>query len=91
MRKILLLSVVGILAFCWQVCAQSRTITGTVRSATDNNALPGVNVLVKGSSTGTTTNADGAYSISVPDRRHAGFQLCSQGSRRSTGGKPECN
>ncbi len=67
MRKILLLSVVGILAFCWQVCAQSRTITGTVRSATDNNALPGVNVLVKGSSTGTTTNADGAYTITAPD------------------------
>lgn len=34
----------------------------------ENNApLPGVNVLVKGSSLGTTTDADGTYSLEVPD------------------------
>ncbi len=42
------------------------TVTGRV---TDENggALPGVNVVLKGSTSGTVTNADGAYSISVPN------------------------
>lgn len=36
---------------------------------TDNNgqALPGVSVIIKGTSSGTTTDAAGAYSISVPN------------------------
>jgi TonB-linked SusC/RagA family outer membrane protein len=42
------------------------TITGKVTSDI-NESLPGVNVLVKGTSTGTTTNAEGNYSLSVPD------------------------
>jgi TonB-dependent starch-binding outer membrane protein SusC len=42
------------------------TVSGKV---TDNEGagLPGVNVLLKGSSTGTTTNPEGNYSLSVPD------------------------
>jgi TonB-dependent starch-binding outer membrane protein SusC len=45
--------------------AQSRTITGRVTS--EGEGLPGVNVLLKGSSTGTTTNTEGAYSLNIPD------------------------
>lgn len=48
---------------------QDRTITGTVRSADDNSALPGVNVAVKGTTRGTTTDAEGNYKISVPDNK----------------------
>jgi TonB-linked SusC/RagA family outer membrane protein len=44
--------------------AQSR-ITGKVTSAKDNQAVPGVNVLVKGSTTGSVTDASGNYSISA--------------------------
>jgi TonB-linked SusC/RagA family outer membrane protein len=42
--------------------AQGRTVTGTV---TDNNGLPlpGVSILVKGTSEGTQTNFDGQFSI----------------------------
>jgi TonB-linked SusC/RagA family outer membrane protein len=42
------------------------TITGRV---TDDkgSGIPGVNVLLKGSTTGTTTRPDGNYSLSVPD------------------------
>ncbi|MVM31551.1 SusC/RagA family TonB-linked outer membrane protein [Spirosoma sp. HMF4905] len=47
--------------------AQERIITGKVVSVDDNNALPGVNVAVKGSSRGTTTDADGAYKIAIPN------------------------
>jgi TonB-linked SusC/RagA family outer membrane protein len=46
--------------------AQQRTISGTV-SDSDGRGMPGVNVIVKGTSAGTTTNADGQYSISVND------------------------
>jgi len=40
-----------------------RTITGTVTSAADRTPLPGVTVLVKGTTTGTSTGADGRYTI----------------------------
>jgi TonB-linked SusC/RagA family outer membrane protein len=42
-----------------------RTITGTVTDET-NAALPGVSVLVKGTSIGTVTDADGKYTLSIP-------------------------
>jgi TonB-linked SusC/RagA family outer membrane protein len=41
-------------------------ISGRVSSEA-NEGIPGVNVLLKGTSTGTTTNADGNYILSVPD------------------------
>lgn len=43
--------------------AAPAPITGVVRQATDRTPLPGVNVVVKGTSTGTSTNADGRYSL----------------------------
>ncbi len=44
---------------------QQRTITGKV---TDEQGLPlpGVNIMVKGTSIGTITDMDGNYSLSVP-------------------------
>ena len=42
------------------------TITGRVTDET-NAALPGVNVLVKGTSNGTATDSNGAYSLTIPD------------------------
>ncbi|GAB3200697.1 TonB-linked SusC/RagA family outer membrane protein [Pontibacter aydingkolensis] len=49
-----------------QAMAQVRAITGKVTDATTNQPLPGVTVLVKGTTVGTATSADGAYSINVP-------------------------
>lgn len=46
---------------------QDRTVSGTVISGTDQLGLPGVNVLLKGSQTGTITDIDGNYSLSVPE------------------------
>ena len=46
--------------------AQERTITGTVTAREDGLPLPGVSVRIKGAPTGTQTNANGVYSISVP-------------------------
>ncbi len=53
------LSLLALIACCGMASAQ--TITGKVSSAT--GPLPGVNVLVKGTSTGAITDAGGNYSI----------------------------
>lgn len=47
--------------------AQTRQITGTVTSADDGMTIPGVAVVVSGSTIGATTNIDGVYSIQVPE------------------------
>jgi TonB-linked SusC/RagA family outer membrane protein len=46
--------------------ALAQTITGRILSGDDNQPLPGVSVLVKNTGTGTTSRADGSYSLSVP-------------------------
>jgi TonB-linked SusC/RagA family outer membrane protein len=46
--------------------AQTTTVTGKVTDA-KSTPLPGVTVLVQGSSQGTSTNAEGGYSLVVPD------------------------
>ncbi len=48
--------------------AQERTITGIVTSADDGSVLPGVNVVLKGTLSATTTDVKGTYSINVPDK-----------------------
>ncbi|UII23433.1 SusC/RagA family TonB-linked outer membrane protein [Fulvivirga ligni] len=42
-----------------------RTVTGKVTSSEENEALPGVNVLIEGTTKGTVTGVDGTYSIQV--------------------------
>lgn len=46
--------------------AQERTVSGVVTSAEDGLPLPGVSVVVQGTSQGTVTDVDGKYSLSVP-------------------------
>ncbi len=48
--------------------AQNFSVTGKVTSQTNNEPLAGVTVTVKGTSTATTTDKDGNYSISVPKK-----------------------
>ena len=47
--------------------AQQREVSGTVTSQKDGSSLPGVSVAVKGTTQGTLTNQNGAYSIRVND------------------------
>ena len=46
---------------------QERTISGVITSGEDGSTLPGVTVLVKGTTNGTITDIDGNYKISVPE------------------------
>lgn len=45
---------------------QDRLISGTITNE-ENSPLPGVNILLKGSTQGTTSDFDGKYNIQVPD------------------------
>lgn len=53
------------LLFAQSLWAQKLTLSGRVFAADDSSPLPGVAVMVKGSSSGTSTDLDGYYSISV--------------------------
>ena len=46
--------------------AQERTVSGKVTSAEDGTGLPGVNVILRGTSTGTVTDIDGNFTLEVP-------------------------
>ncbi|HEY4326510.1 MAG TPA: SusC/RagA family TonB-linked outer membrane protein [Mucilaginibacter sp.] len=64
MKKLLLLSL-GILLLCvTEALAQTSTVTGTVKGKDDGLPLPGVTVVVKGTTKGTQTNTDGKFSLS---------------------------
>ena len=63
MRELLIFIPIVLLSFTLH--GQTKTITGTVTSADDNGPLPGVNVVVEGTSKGTVTAVDGTYSIDL--------------------------
>ncbi|WP_266366681.1 SusC/RagA family TonB-linked outer membrane protein [Tellurirhabdus rosea] len=68
MRKILWLSAVVLLVLTgWQGRAQGISVSGKVTTAEEDMGLPGVTVLVKGSTNGTTTAADGSYRLNAAD------------------------
>lgn len=50
-----------------QVMAQTRTISGRVIDQTSGEGLPGVTVLLKGTTTGISTSVDGHYSLTVSE------------------------
>ena len=54
---------------------QNITVTGTVTSEDDSAALPGVNIIEKGTANGTVTDIDGKYSISVSQESVLVFQF----------------
>ncbi len=65
-----------------EVVAQDRTITGRITSGEDNSALPGVNVLIKGTNRGTLTDVDGNYKLDVPDNAETVLIISSVGYQR---------
>ncbi len=46
--------------------AQNNSVSGTVTDSETGETLPGVNVLVKGTTTGTSTDTEGNYSLNAP-------------------------
>lgn len=64
MRKLVLM-VLGLLLFAGQLFAQTRQVSGRVLDD-GGKPVPNASVTVKGTNQGTTTNADGYFSLSVP-------------------------
>jgi TonB-linked SusC/RagA family outer membrane protein len=52
-----------------KIQAQELTITGRVNSPDDDLGMPGVNIIIKGSTMGAVTDSDGYYTINVPDSK----------------------
>lgn len=65
MKKVALL--LALIFIGLQVFSQTREITGTVTSAEDGGAIPGVSVLVKGTTLGTVTDLEGRFRLQVPN------------------------
>jgi len=73
MKKIFLLLLVALWGRAMPIYAQTtekRTLSGFVKDAKNGEALIGVNVYVKGTTTGTTTNEYGFYSLTLPSETY---------------------
>ncbi|MBN2272820.1 MAG: TonB-dependent receptor [Bacteroidales bacterium] len=67
MRNLSFLITGLLLLFSSWLHGQERTITGTVTSADDGSPLPGASVVVKGTTSGTTSDIDGRFVFVVPE------------------------
>jgi len=70
-RKILLLTEPlkkNLLTTALDYKQQQVTVSGTITDARTGEGMPGVNIQVKGTTIGTTSNVDGKYLLNVPDK-----------------------
>jgi len=68
MRKFTLMLLILLFAGLQIALAQKKTISGVITSKDDGATIPGVTVLVKGTTVGTTSDINGKYLIVVPER-----------------------
>ena len=67
MKKFLFLTIAFVIICISSLFAQTKVVTGTVRSSVESEGpIAGVTVFVKGTTTGTNTGIDGKYSLLVP-------------------------
>ncbi|MFD1140508.1 SusC/RagA family TonB-linked outer membrane protein [Larkinella insperata] len=67
------LRVCAVVALAWFLTiaawAQDRKVNGLITDGSDNNPLPGANVVVKGTTIGASTDANGRFTLNVPTGR----------------------
>ncbi|MEX2512161.1 MAG: carboxypeptidase-like regulatory domain-containing protein [Cyclobacteriaceae bacterium] len=63
----LLLLVLLLISISANVAYAQQTVSGKIYDASTQESLPGVNILIQGTSTGTVSDIDGSYSIRVPN------------------------
>ncbi|HOE24485.1 MAG TPA: TonB-dependent receptor [Bacteroidales bacterium] len=66
--------------------AQQKTVTGMVTSSEDNLGIPGVTVLIKGTTIGVVTDVDGNYSIQASPGQILVFRFTGQKTQEVTVG-----
>ncbi len=67
MKKVLRYSLILCLLLGAKAHAQDRVVSGKVTAADDKLPIPGVTVKAVGASAATQTNADGLFTLSIPD------------------------
>src|SRR6187455_366351 len=60
----IIFTILTLLLLTFKLLGQEREISGTLTTR-DGSPLPGINILVKGTNTGTTTDINGNYSLRV--------------------------
>jgi TonB-linked SusC/RagA family outer membrane protein len=70
-----------LLSFCWFSMSAQNRITGTVSDNNSSSGIPGVSILVKGTKTGTTTDAQGKFAINAPANGTLIFSLVGYSSK----------
>ena len=73
MKKITLF--MALILCSWQLVLAQKTITGTVTDAKDGSTLPGVSIVVKGTTVGTLSDVTGKYSVKVSDNQVLQFSF----------------
>ncbi len=63
----MLCGALAFILFTGGLYAQEQTVSGTVINSEDGTPIPGVNVIIKGTATGTATDIEGKYALNVPD------------------------
>ncbi len=66
--RIVTMILLGCLYASIPLFAQNITVKGKITSQDDGTGLPGVSIVVKGTSIGTTTDAEGQFSLNAPDQ-----------------------
>jgi len=81
MKVLLLLLLGGVFVGQAAIVQAQEAVTGTVTDAQSDEPMPGVNIVIKGTTTGTSTGADGTYDIQVESLkdtlvyRYVGYQV----------------
>ena len=73
MKKITLF--MALILCSWQLVLAQKTITGTVTDAKDGSTLPGVSIVVKGTTIGTLSDVAGKFSVKVSDNQVLQFSF----------------
>ena len=71
MKKKLLLLMLLFTGSIALLTAQNRQITGQVKESEKGEALPGVSIVLSGTSAGTVSDMDGKYTLAIPDKGDA--------------------
>ena len=69
-QRYLPLFLLTMMGFFQSMGQQGTTINGQVVSDEDGSTIPGVNIIIIGTTTGTVTDLDGNYTLTVPDREN---------------------
>lgn len=67
MSRMLFAISLGLMLLSSQAFAQDVSVSGTIKDTDTGDPIPGVNVVIKGTSNGTVTDIDGNYSIAIGD------------------------